>query len=121
MSMGDFPESSSQAILVGIMFVGRLGVRAFTDGWGSEFVQEHTSCCRAHYVSRIMWGCELDSEQKKRSGYGLRIPMGADGRKRLSSKPTEVSNVLFCYWPLGESFRHFYACRNFKAPGSGRE
>ena len=28
MSIGDFPESLSQTILVGIMLVGRLGVRA---------------------------------------------------------------------------------------------
>ena len=30
MSVGDFPESSSQAILVGIILVGRLGVAALT-------------------------------------------------------------------------------------------
>ena len=30
MSIGDFPESLSQAILVGIMLVGRLGVYAST-------------------------------------------------------------------------------------------
>ena len=29
MSTGDFPESLSQAMLVGTMLVGRLGVRAF--------------------------------------------------------------------------------------------
>ena len=50
MSIGDFPESSSQAILVGVMLVGRLGVLTkiqdlgdFTRGSSNVWVRMKTS------------------------------------------------------------------------------
>ena len=49
MSIGDFPESLSRAILVGVMLVGRLGVLRARISWFWRGVL--TTCCsvrRAH-------------------------------------------------------------------------
>ena len=41
MSIGDFPESLSQAMLVGTMYLGRLGVREYlSTGYGLRFSTE---------------------------------------------------------------------------------
>ena len=41
MSRGDFPESSSRAMLVGTMLVGRLGVPSSRGDLVARIVQEH--------------------------------------------------------------------------------
>ena len=58
MSIGDFPEILSQRILVGIIFVQRLGVEV---SWGCEGVWDVRAPTRAHSSSTrgLMEFCAL--------------------------------------------------------------